>query len=337
MKQAIITTTVLLFSILIVVSWWFWQDMQDVLQKPVNLEQQILFEIEPGMSLQSVTGKLHRQGILKQPHYLILEARRQGMAEKLKAGEYRLEPGMTPVDLLELFVSGTVIQYALTIIEGWTVRDLLHAVREYPNLEHTLENVDTENLLEAIQVEGEYAEGQFFPDTYHFPGGTTDVEFLRRAWFRMQEILSEEWSMRAEDLPYRDAGEALIMASIIEKETGIPEERAEIAGVFVRRLQKGMKLQTDPTVIYALQEQFDGDLRRDDMQVDSPYNTYLYAGLPPTPIALPGREAVHAALHPAEGKTLYFVAKGDGSHYFSETLAEHNKAVARYQLNKKDE
>ena len=289
------------------------------------------------MSLQSITGKLQQQGILNQPHYLILEARRRGKAEKLQAGEYRLSPGMTPVDMLDLFVSGVVIQYAFTIIEGWTVRDLLQAIRKYPDLVQTLGDVDTGNLLDAIEVEGEFAEGRFYPDTYHFPGGTTDVEFLRRAWIQMQEILSDEWSMRAGDLPYQDPNEALIMASIIEKETGIPEERAEIAGVFVRRLQKGMKLQTDPTVIYALRENFDGNLRSGDMQTDSPYNTYLYAGLPPTPIAIPGRDALHAALHPAEGKTLYFVAKGDGSHYFSETLAEHNKAVARYQLEKKDE
>lgn len=178
------------------------------------------------------------------------------------------------------------------------------------------------------------AEGLFYPDTYHFPRGTTDVAFLRRSHEALLQVLKEEWQSRDEGLPYQSPYEALIMASLIEKETALASERGQIAGVFVRRLQRGMLLQTDPTVIYAMQESFDGNIRRKDLQIDSPYNTYVYAGLPPTPIALVGREAIFAAMQPEEGKTLYFVAKGDGSHHFSETLQEHNRAVAKYQLGK---
>ena len=201
-------------------------------------------------------------------------------------------------------------------------------------MKKTLDYSDLDNLLVQLGYPKQHPEGLFFPDTYHFPRATTDKEFLQRAYQRLQTVLEEEWQQRAENLPYQSAYEALIMASIIEKETGLASERETIAGVFVRRLNKKMKLQTDPTVIYAMGQQFDGNIRKKDLSIDSPYNTYRYKGLPPTPIALAGREAIYAALQPQDGKALYFVAKGDGSHYFSETLAEHNSAVAKYQLNR---
>lgn len=211
---------------------------------------------------------------------------------------------------------------------------MIQAIHATDLIEHTLLSDEPENIMIELGYAGNVAEGLFFPDTYNFPKGTTDKAFLQRAYQRLHDILDEEWQARAENLPYKTAYEALIMASIIEKETGLASERSTIAGVFVRRLNKKMKLQTDPTVIYAMGKQFNGNIRKKDLDIDSPYNTYRYKGLPPSPIALVGREAIHAALHPEKGKSLYFVAKGDGSHYFSETLKEHNRAVAKYQLNK---
>ena len=212
---------------------------------------------------------------------------------------------------------------------------MMDAIANNSNLTHTLKNLDPEEIMNALQIEGDNPEGQFFPDTYHFQSGTTDIEILKRSHNRLNKILQEEWQQRAENLPYNSPQEALVMASIIEKETGLASERPDIAGVFVRRLQKNMLLQTDPTVIYAMGENFNGNIQRKDLKIDSPYNTYVTPGLPPTPIALAGREAIYAALHPADGNTLFFVSRGDGSHHFSETLEQHNRAVAKYQLGQR--
>lgn len=309
--------------------------MQLVLNSPLQNNRAMDFTIEPGMSLQSISTRLREMGLIKQPYYLVIEARRTRKDGKLKAGEYVISPGTTPRQLLDQFVIGKVKQYGLTIIEGWTFAQLMETIGNNTILTHTLNAADNSSVMSALGYPELSPEGQFFPDTYYFPRGTTDLDFLQRANHAQQEILAQEWEQRAENLPYKTPYEALIMASLVEKETGLTEERAEIAGVFVRRLQKGMKLQTDPTVIYAMGKNFDGNLRRQDLTIDSPYNTYVYTGLPPTPIALPGRDAIHAALHPADNNTLYFVARGDGSHHFSETLNEHNKAVARYQLDRK--
>ena len=309
--------------------------MQLVLNSPLQNNRAMDFTIEPGMSLQSISTRLREMGLIKQPYYLVIEARRTRKDGKLKAGEYVINPGTTPRQLLDQFVIGKVKQYGLTIIEGWTFAQLMETIGNNTILTHTLNAADNSSVMSALGHPELSPEGQFFPDTYYFPRGTTDLDFLQRANHAQQEILAQEWEQRAENLPYKTPYEALIMASLVEKETGLTEERAEIAGVFVRRLQKGMKLQTDPTVIYAMGKNFDGNLRRQDLTIDSPYNTYVYTGLPPTPIALPGRDAIHAALHPADNNTLYFVARGDGSHHFSETLNEHNKAVARYQLDRK--
>jgi len=233
-------------------------------------------------------------------------------------------------------VAGKVKQHALTLIEGWSFAQLLNAVKNNQILQQSADLIDGQRLMAILQNPDFSPEGQFFPDTYHFPRGTTDIQFLQRVYDKMQLVLAEEWEQRSENLPYQSPYEALIMASLIEKETALPEERGDVAGVFVRRLQRGMKLQTDPAVIYAMGDQYGGKLLRKDLDIDSPYNTYVYAGLPPTPIALAGRESLRAALHPEEGNTLYFVARGDGSHQFSETLDEHNKAVARYILGKQN-
>ena len=319
-----------------ITAWWFWRDMQLQLDSPLNIETgtAISYTIKPGMNLKIIGEDLVQQGLLEHRYYLILEGRLQGSESRLKAGEYLLHPGTTQRQLLEQFEAGKVVQHSLALIEGWSYKQIMQAVSSNEVLIKTLPDTDSKTLMSALGYADVHPEGRFFPDTYHFPSGMTDVEFLQRAYEKMLVVLDEEWQQRAKGLPYMTVDEALIMASIIEKETAVANERAAIAGVFVRRLQKGMKLQTDPTVIYAMGENYNGNIRRKDLKTDSPYNTYVFSGLPPTPIALPGIEAIHAALHPEQAETLYFVAKGDGSHYFSKTLKEHNRAVAKYQLGK---
>lgn len=313
-----------------------WRDYQAYLDSPLVLpDQGSVYLFKPGSHVGRLANDLAVQGVVTKPLYLRIYARQTGMAARLKAGEYRLRPGLTPRSLLALLQSGQTVQYQLTLVEGWNFRDVRTAIASDPILKQTLvDKTDAEIMLELGFPE-QHPEGRFFPDTYHFPRGTSDVEFLRRAHARMSRVLAAAWEGRDKDLPIADPVEALTLASIIEKETGAGGERAEIAGVFVRRLQRGMLLQTDPTVIYGLGTGFDGNLRRRDLRADTPYNTYTRAGLPPTPICMPGRAAIEAALHPAKGKALYFVAKGDGSHQFSETLAEHNAAVRRYQLRRR--
>lgn len=314
---------------------WLWIDYQSFQERPLAVgEQGAEFAIEPGMSLRSVARRLHEQGILDRPRYLVLLGRLAGNAQQIQAGEYRIDPGTTPAQLLDNMVRGRVIQYALTLVEGWNFREMVAAVNASAHLEHTLSGATPAEIMAAIGRPEEHPEGRFFPDTYHFPRGLSDREFLKRAYRAMEEHLAQEWAARSEGLPFESPYEALIMASIVEKETGVPNERPAIAGVFIRRLEKGMRLQTDPTVIYGLGEAYDGNIRKRDLESYTPYNTYRISGLPPTPIAMPGGAALHAVMHPADGNTLYFVSKGDGSHYFSATLQEHNEAVRKYQLRR---
>lgn len=313
--------------------WWLYHDMQTQLAAPLKLDGPDHFAIESGMSLLTVAEEVADRGWFDYPFYLQLEGKLRGVDGLVKAGGYRVEPGATALSLLEMIVAGKVTQYSLTIPEGWTFRRIIAALHDHSHISRILTSTDQERVMAQIGYPGYTAEGRFFPDTYHFPAGTTDVEFLCRAFRQMELILNEEWGGRMSGLPYRSPYEALIMASLVEKETAVPDERGRIAGVFVRRLQRNMKLQTDPTVIYALGESFNGDIRRRDLGFDSPFNTYLYRGLPPTPIAAAGRDSIRAALHPEPGEALYFVATGEnGRHYFSSTLAEHNKAVAKYQI-----
>lgn len=314
---------------------WLWVDYQSFQERPLAVgEQGAEFAVKPGMSLRSVARHLHEREILDRPRYLVLLGRLAGNAQQIQAGEYRIDPGTTPAQLLEAMVRGRVIQYALTLVEGWNFREMMAAVNASPHLEHTLSGAAPAEIMAAIGRPEEHPEGRFFPDTYHFPRGLSDREFLERAYRAMEERLSHEWAGRSEGLPFETPYEALIMASIVEKETGVPNERPAIAGVFIRRLEKGMRLQTDPTVIYGLGEAYDGNIRRRDLESYTPYNTYRIGGLPPTPIAMPGGAALHAVMHPADGNALYFVSKGDGSHYFSATLQEHNEAVRKYQLRR---
>lgn len=315
------------------VLWW-----QQALRQPLSLpESGILYQLEPGSGLGRVLIELQQQGVIAQPLALKIYARLNGRGERIQAGEYRLQPGVTPLQLLAMFERGDVIRYSLTLVEGWTVRQTLAALRAAPALKQTLGDISPDQLPAVMNLPDQRSpEGLFFPDTYQYRRGTTDRQLLMQAYQRMADVLNTEWQQRAVGLPYNDSYEALIMASIIERETGVPNERDTIAGVFVRRLIKGMRLQTDPTVIYGLGAQFDGNLRSRHLRdASNRYNTYRHAGLPPTPIALPGRAAIHAALHPADGDALYFVARGDGTHIFSATLAEHQSAVRRYQLQRR--
>jgi peptidoglycan lytic transglycosylase G len=292
--------------------------------------------VVPGMSLRQLAHELHEHGIIEYPRFFVQLGRTLEADRKLKAGEYVLEPELTPRSLLALVTDGKVVQYALTIVEGQTFAELRKRIEQDPVLEQTLRGLDDDALMARLGKAGEKPEGRFLADTYHFPRHTTDANFLQRAYSAMEKTIQEEWGKRAPDLPLASPYEALILASIVEKETGIAEERPVIAGVFIRRLKQGMKLQTDPTVIYGLGDAFDGNIRRDDLVADNPYNTYTREGLPPTPIATPGREAIHAVLHPAGGDSLFFVASGGGRHYFSATLDEHNLAVDKFQRGKRD-
>ena len=316
---------------------WLWLDFRSFEATPLALpEAGVVHTLSPGGSVGTLAEDLRAAGYLDErgARYLQWLAWTSGRAGQLKAGEYALAAGLTPAGLLDLLVSGKVVQHALTVPEGWTFRQLRAALRGHEAVRHTLDGLSDAQVMAALGRLGEHPEGRFFPDTYRFPRGTTDVEFLTRAYKRMAGVLDEAWRARAPNLPLATPYEALVLASIIEKETGLADERPQIAGVFVRRLQKGMRLQTDPTVIYGMGDEFQGDLRRRDLETDTPYNTYARAGLPPTPIALPGRDSLLAALAPASGDSLYFVARGDGSHQFSATLDEHRKAVDRYQRRK---
>lgn len=327
----------LLILVIVAISaggYWIYENQ---LKKPLPLFNELSYTIHPNMSLSKVAMELMDKGLMNYPTALtwVTLARIQEKARKIKAGEYAIPVNTTPLELLELFVNGKTVQHIFTFPEGWSFRQLMSAIHDSPYLVHTLKDLDSDEIMAKLGHPNQHPEGHFYPDTYHFPTGTTDVEFLQRAYKVMQNTLEDVWKQKNRDLPFDSPEEALILASIIEKETGKAEERPLIAGVFVRRLQKGMLLQTDPTVIYALAEKFDGDIRKKDLRIDSPYNTYRNKGLPPTPIAMPGRDALLAAVQPADGSELFFVAKGNGEHYFSSTLAEHECAVIAYQLKGK--
>jgi UPF0755 protein len=262
-----------------------------------------------------------------------LLAKITGDSRKAKAGDYKLTQEMSSFDVLRLLVAGKTVKYKITLVEGHNIKETLQRIASHDKLIQDLPaNID--QLMPFLGLKG-HPEGRFFPDTYLFDRNTRASSILVRAQVRLEKILAEQWQKKEEDLPYKSSYEALIMASIVEKETAAPDERERIAGVFVRRLQKNMRLQTDPTVIYGLGDRYKGNIRRKHLREKNLYNTYMMKGLPPTPISLVGKEAIYAALHPAEGDELYFVAKGNGRHYFSKTLVEHNKAVRQYQISKR--
>ncbi len=312
---------------------WLGIGYQQFLNTPIHLtEDETVLLIEPGDSLTAVARNLVNRGMIPNARHFRLLVRLSGKAGNIHAGEYLLSGSITPGALFDKMVNGRVRQYGLTLIEGWRFREMIAFVKASGDLKHTLKGETPQAIMAEIGYPDIDPEGRFLPDTYHFPKGMSDREFLRRAYQTMEQFLQQAWAERDQDIPLKTPLDALILASIIEKETGKAAERPEIAGVFTRRLRRRMRLQTDPTVIYGLGEQFDGNLKRRHLAEDNPYNSYTRRGLPPTPIAMPGREAILAALHPAVGDALYFVSKGDGSHHFSATLDEHNNAVIKYQL-----
>jgi len=308
---------------------WRWATGALVMDGPVE------FTIPPGSGAYAVGSSAAGAGVPLVPALFAGLARLSGRAAQLKAGTYLAEPGITPWQLLDKIARGAVLQFSLVIPEGWTWRQMRAAMAGNGNLKPTLGEGGAAGLLRAIGATEAHPEGLFFPDTYVFPRGTPDVEIFRRAYRTQQQRLAAAWAARAPGLPLRTPYEALILASIVEKETGRAADRAEVAAVFINRLRRGMPLQTDPTVIYGLGDAFDGNLRKQHLTTDNPYNTYLRPGLPPTPIALPGVASLEAALHPAASDALYFVARGDGSSVFSKNLDDHNRAVNTYQRRRR--
>ena len=299
---------------------------------PIRMDRESFeFTVRPGVGMRAAAVDIEQAGLALPAWPFSLLGRLSGRAAAIKAGTYRIENGITPWMLLEKMARGDVVQSEITFVEGWTFRQIRAGIDAHPDLRHDTRGLSDAALLAAIGVDRGHPEGLFFPDTYLFAKGTADTEVLRRAYRAMSERLTREWRNRDPDVPYADPYQALIMASIVEKETGSTVDRPQVASVFTNRLRLGMPLQTDPTVIYGLGERFDGNLRKRDLLADTPYNTYTRTGLPPTPIAMPGAASLQAVLAPPESDLLYFVARGDGSSEFSTSLDAHNRAVARYQ------
>ena len=328
----LLETGVVLAGLLLGLAYW---QQNNALQQPLKLTQEQLLDVQSGASPTGVLNRLQAEGVIKDAFWLRLYWRFNLSGQALHSGEYRMTPGMDARSLLGLWERGEVVQYSLTLVEGWNFRQVRAALGKQPKLEQTLGNLSDSELMAKIGHPNVFPEGRFFPDTYRYTRGMTDAELLKQAYNRLDDVLQEEWEKRAADVPYVDPYQALIMASLVEKETGVPQERGQIAGVFVRRLQMGMLLQTDPTVIYGLGERYNGKITRAFLKEATPYNTYVISGLPPTPIAMVGREAIHAAMNPVPGNSLYFVARGDGSHVFSADLDAHNAAVKEFQLKRR--
>ena len=323
-----------LFIVLCVVILWLSVQTYRTMDRKNTLTKPIVLQLEHGDSLRTIGNKLVKLNLLENPAHFVWWVRLHGEARHLQAGNYEIVPGETLAHLMTDMVSGKVQQFPLTVVEGWTFKQMMNLINDDPHIQHTVKGLDDAAIMTAIGHTGEHPEGRFFPDTYHVHMKEKDVELLKRAYDRMKQTLDALWPAREPGLPYKTAYQALIMASIVEKETAVSDERSLIAGVFVNRLRMGMRLQTDPSVIYGMGDKYDGDIRFRDLRTDTPYNTYTRKGLPPTPIAMPGHASIVAALHPAVTEYLYFVAHGDGSgrHIFSRTLAEHEKMVKLHQL-----
>ena len=315
-----------------------WRDYARFTQAPLAIPVQgDSLIITKGSSFSEIVNQFRRRHLSAAPRlYWRVLAEQMGVTGSLHAGEYALDANLTPRSLLRNLAQGKVLQHQFTIVDGWTFRQLREALATAELMGHPDQAPDDDDIMQAVGGAGENPEGRFLPETYAYTRGDSEIDILRRAYHDMQTVLASAWAGRAEDLPLETPYQALILASIVEKETGRADERARIAGVFIRRLQIGMPLATDPTIIYGMGSSYQGNIRKRDLSTDTPYNTYMHAGLPPTPIALPGKAAIAATLHPADGKDLYFVARSDGSgsHVFSATLAEHNRAVACYQLKR---
>jgi UPF0755 protein len=309
-----------------------WRGLEWQMDQPSAVTAPVRVQVAPGSSLRSILLGLQQQGALRHARLVELYLRLHGPMPRLQSGNYEVPPHSSAREVLEQFITGRVVLESLTVVEGWSFAQMRSALDAHASLAHTLAQLSVPQLMDALGHAGQAAEGRFFPDTYRFAAGTSDRRILERAYERMQSELNDAWLNRAADLPLASADEALILAYIVEKETGREDERPKVAAVFVNRLRQGMRLQSDPTVIYGLGERYDGHIHTRDLETDTPYNTYTRAGMPPTPIALPGAASLHAALHPADIDALYFVAtgNGDGSHHFSATLVEHDVALRAY-------
>jgi UPF0755 protein len=323
---------VVLAAAVVVAAALLWRQLGASMEQRSTAAPGARVQIHAGASLRAVLAELQRAHALRDPRLVEWYLRLHGEPLRAQAGTYELAPAATVRDTLAQLAAGRVVMSQVTIVEGWTFAQMRAALDASPDLSHDWVQLDSADLMAALGQRGEEAEGRFFPDTYRFAAGTSDRRLYELALQRMSERLAQEWAGRAPDLPLRSPGEALVLASIVEKETGREDERERVAAVFANRLRRGMRLQSDPTVIYGLGASYDGNLRRRDLEADGPYNSYTRAGLPPTPIALPGGASLHAALHPADSDALYFVATGagDGSHQFSATYAQHNAAVLRF-------
>lgn len=309
------------------VGLFYWQVTTPLVMKAERVE----FHVAPGSGLRTAAREIHASGVDVEPFIFVALGKVLRVESSIKAGSYEIARGVSALDLIRKLTRGDVTLTEIAFIEGWTFRQMREKLDAHPDIRHDTKGLSDADIMRLIGAPASAAEGQFFPDTYLFSKQSRDIDVLARAYRTLQRHLAREWAVRDADLPYGDAQQALIMASIIEKETGREQDRPLVAAVFVNRLRQGMLLQTDPTVIYGLGERFDGNLRKRDLLADTPYNTYTRAGLPPTPIAMPGLASIRAALHPAQSQALYFVARGDGSSHFSRTLTEHNQAVNRYQ------
>jgi len=326
----ILAVTILSGSLSLGYLWW---DYKTYLNSSVlSVGTSAMIEVDKGSNLTRVLYQLKEKGILDKPKYLLWYARFFLNPNKLHVGEYLVDSNDTPLTIIEKLLSGKVKLYSFAIIEGWSFAQVIKEMSKNRYLEKTIQDMTSQQIMAQIGLEGIHFEGRFMPDTYRFPKGSTDVSILKQAYLAMQNYLTEQWPTRDVGLPLKTSYDALTLASIVEKETGKASERKQIAGVFVRRLNIRMRLQTDPTVIYGMGSNYKGNIKRRDLKKKTPYNTYRIYGLPPTPIAMPSRAAIDAVLHPDSGESLYFVSKGDGSHYFSSTLKEHNNAVIKYQL-----
>ncbi len=328
---------VLLAVAVVIAAFAFVQYLQSWADSPLPLQQATVLDVPAGSSFYRLSKQLEKDGWITDARMLRWYLRIKRNDHYLQAGEYNIAPGTTLAQLIKKLQSGDVIQYSVTLINGNTVKEFLASLAGNKDLKQTLAGKTPKQILAMLDSEHSHPEGLFYPDTYFFHKGETDFGILKRAYMRMQEQLQNAWNEKEENLPYASAYEALIMASIVEKETAVPSERALIAGVFVNRLRKKMRLQTDPTVIYGLGDQYKGNITRKHLKAYTPYNTYRINGLPPTPIANPALPAIEAALHPKKTNALYFVAKGDGSHHFSNTLEEHQKAVRQYQWKRRSD
>ncbi|MCF7971998.1 MAG: endolytic transglycosylase MltG [Methylococcaceae bacterium] len=314
---------------------WAWMDYQAFVAQPIISENSKIIEIEKGSSFVSIIQALGYQGRSFDMLWFRLLAEEEGLINQLKAGEYELSVDLLPKDFLVLLSLGRTRQHEATFPEGWRFKEIRQALTDNTNIAHTITELSDLEILQKLGSDYTHPEGLFFPDTYSFEKNTSDLAILKLAYNKMQLKLASLWEQRAADLPLKSAYDALTLASIVEKETGLVSEQPIIAGVFMRRLQKGMRLQTDPTVIYGMGDSYQGNIRKKDLGTLTPYNTYRINGLPPTPIAMPGEYALYSVLHPEDNGSLYFVAKGDGSHIFSSTLAEHNQSVNTFQRKHK--